>query len=459
MTRKYLSIFLTLLITVNIVSANFFLVQAADYLGDYDQSTNFGIANGFNLFILGDHTQSNVDSEGRVAVGGNATYSNYAVGSKLERSTTRADLIVGGDVNITSAQNLNGNTIISPTSNIIKYDMTHPNGVANPIRADIIDFGAARTFLQNASQTWAKYATNGTSKITYGQLVLEGTDPVLNVFSINGNNIDGSGFSLNSIYQINIVVPEKSTVLINVGGDNVGFGNYSIFYKGSTATTENGQYFLWNFYEATSLWNSNITIKGSVLAPNADWVANGFGNVEGNFIANSLSDGPSGSHLEAHNSLFKGTLPTVTPNNNPTAPSYSLSTDEDTPISDKVDGSDIDGDSLTYTKDSDPSNGTVVVNADGTWTYTPNKDYNGTDSFTVEVSDGKGGTAISTIIIDVFPVNDAPTVPNYNVTTPEDTPVSGTVVGADVDGDTLTYTKATDPANGTVTVAADGKWT
>ena len=58
---------------------------------------NLGIANDFNIFVFGDHTQSNVDSEGRVAVGGNATYTDYGVGSSVAPiSTDRADLIVQG---------------------------------------------------------------------------------------------------------------------------------------------------------------------------------------------------------------------------------------------------------------------------------------------------------------------------------------------------------------------------
>ncbi|WP_367066640.1 tandem-95 repeat protein [Oryzisolibacter sp. LB2S] len=151
---------------------------------------------------------------------------------------------------------------------------------------------------------------------------------------------------------------------------------------------------------------------------------------------------------------------TVTPvNDAPTVPDYSATTPEDTTISGTVVGSDVDGDSLTYTAGTPPSHGTVVVNPDGTYTYTPNADWNGTDSFTVIVDDGQGGTTTSTVTIEVTPVNDAPTVPNYSATTPEDTPISGTVVGSDVDGDTLTYTAGTPPSHGTVVVNPDGTYT
>ncbi|MGR5322283.1 Ig-like domain-containing protein, partial [Vibrio sp. DNB22_19_1] len=54
--------------------------------------------------------------------------------------------------------------------------------------------------------------------------------------------------------------------------------------------------------------------------------------------------------------------------------------------------------------------GSVTVDTDGNWTYTPNDDYNGSDSFTVEVSDGQGGTDTITVNIGVTPANDAPEV-------------------------------------------------
>uniref|UniRef100_UPI0025CE13BE tandem-95 repeat protein n=1 Tax=uncultured Pseudacidovorax sp. TaxID=679313 RepID=UPI0025CE13BE len=151
---------------------------------------------------------------------------------------------------------------------------------------------------------------------------------------------------------------------------------------------------------------------------------------------------------------------TVTPiNDAPTVADYVATTAEDTSVLGKVQGSDVDGDALSYAKASDPRSGSVVVSADGRWTYTPNQDFNGSDSFTVVVSDGNGGTATSTVRLTVTPVNDAPTVPDYTVATAEDTSVSGRVQGADVEGDTLSYAKGSDPGNGTVAVAADGRWT
>jgi hypothetical protein len=66
---------------------------------------------------------------------------------------------------------------------------------------------------------------------------------------------------------------------------------------------------------------------------------------------------------------------------------------------------DIEGDTLTVntTPVSGPSNGELILNADGTFTYTPNNNFNGTDSFVYEVSDGNGGTAQATATITVNP--------------------------------------------------------
>ncbi|MND62316.1 Peptidase S24-like protein [compost metagenome] len=151
---------------------------------------------------------------------------------------------------------------------------------------------------------------------------------------------------------------------------------------------------------------------------------------------------------------------TVSPvNDAPVASNDNKTTNEDTPVSGKITATDADGDAMTFIKGSNPSNGTVVVNADGTYTYTPNADFNGTDSFTVKVSDGKGGETTATITITVKAVNDAPVVTAGPVTTTENTPVSGKVTSTDADGDPLTAEKGTDPANGTVVVNPDGTYT
>jgi VCBS repeat-containing protein len=97
-------------------------------------------------------------------------------------------------------------------------------------------------------------------------------------------------------------------------------------------------------------------------------------------------------------------------NNAPVATGFTGGTgNEDTAIAGQVLASDADGDDLAYTvvTGDEPANGSVVVDAaTGAFTYTPNGNFNGTDSFTVTVSDGLGGTTTQVVQIVVNAVND-----------------------------------------------------
>ncbi len=147
-----------------------------------------------------------------------------------------------------------------------------------------------------------------------------------------------------------------------------------------------------------------------------------------------------------------------------------FTTTEGTPLTINVsdliaNDSDVDGDTLTATIDMQPANGTVTDNSDGTFTYTPTGNLNGTDSFTYVVSDGNAGTATATVTIEVTPVNDSPVaLDDSGFTTTEGTPLTITASDliandSDVDGDTLTATIDMQPINGTVTDNSDGTFT
>ena len=70
--------------------------------------------------------------------------------------------------------------------------------------------------------------------------------------------------------------------------------------------------------------------------------------------------------------------------------------------------SDADGDALSAAVVDGPLHGTLEMNADGTFTYTPDADYNGFDSFTYRANDGVDESELASVEIDVTPVNDAP---------------------------------------------------
>uniref|UniRef100_UPI000A48AE80 tandem-95 repeat protein n=1 Tax=Vibrio parahaemolyticus TaxID=670 RepID=UPI000A48AE80 len=105
-----------------------------------------------------------------------------------------------------------------------------------------------------------------------------------------------------------------------------------------------------------------------------------------------------------------------------------------------------------------PKNGTVIVNNDGTVTYTPDDNYVGEDTFTYIVTSG-GVSESTTVEVNVTPVNDAPVAKDDIATTQEDTAVTIDVLpnDTDVDGDKLSIQSASVPeAQGKVEIV-EGK--
>lgn len=129
-------------------------------------------------------------------------------------------------------------------------------------------------------------------------------------------------------------------------------------------------------------------------------------------------------------------VPAVDPPNN--APvfgsgTYAVTTQEDTPVSVSVIATDQDNDALTYTF-TQPING-VVSRTGSTYVYTPDKDYNGADSFTVTASDGEAST-LATVGVTVAPANDAPVAVNDVATGKAGTTVRVYALANDTDVDT-----------------------
>ncbi|WP_144053173.1 tandem-95 repeat protein, partial [Xenococcus sp. PCC 7305] len=145
----------------------------------------------------------------------------------------------------------------------------------------------------------------------------------------------------------------------------------------------------------------------------------------------------------------------------------SLTTDEDIPVNIVAIANDIDIDGnlnpTSTTVVSPATNGTVVNNGDGTFTYIPNPNYNGFDSFTYQITDAGGLTDIATVGITVNSVNDFPIANDENVTTDEDVPVNIAAIANDIDVDgNLVPTSATiiaQATNGTVVNNGDGTFT
>ncbi len=111
---------------------------------------------------------------------------------------------------------------------------------------------------------------------------------------------------------------------------------------------------------------------------------------------------------------------------------------------------DADGNSLTATLVSGPANGVLALSVDGTFTYTPNADFYGTDTFTYRANDGTVNSNVATVTITVTPVAD---IVNDATSTNEDTAVVLNVLTNDsFENAGRTVTSVTNGANGTVTI-------
>jgi hypothetical protein len=130
-------------------------------------------------------------------------------------------------------------------------------------------------------------------------------------------------------------------------------------------------------------------------------------------------------------------------NNAPVASVDSGSVNEDTTLSDTLTAADIDGDSLTFSIVSQPSNGvaTITNSATGAFNYVPGANYNGVDSFTFKANDGTDDSNTATFSITINSVNDAPiwspVIPDKTVGVSESTNIDLFTYHLDVDGSDL----------------------
>ncbi len=145
---------------------------------------------------------------------------------------------------------------------------------------------------------------------------------------------------------------------------------------------------------------------------------------------------------------------TVEPvNDPPVADDQSVTTDEDTPVAVTLTALDVEHNPLTYAIVTPPSHGSLSGTAPDL-TYTSNLNYNGPDSFTFKANDGELDSNLATVSITVNAVNDAPVADEQSVSTDEDTPVSVTLTGSDVENDPLTYAIVTAPSHGSLSGTA-----
>lgn len=137
-------------------------------------------------------------------------------------------------------------------------------------------------------------------------------------------------------------------------------------------------------------------------------------------------------------------------NDAPLADSNALSVREDKTLDITLTGSDVDGDVLDFVITLQPRNG-VLSGTGANISYTPNENYNGSDSFNFQSTDGSLNSTTANIRITVIPINDRPVATPQTVTLNEDESISFILTGTDIDEDSLTFALAGGNLSGIVT--------
>ena len=290
---------------------------------------------------------------------------------------------------------------------------------------------------------------NGTSEIIEGKILytpnenFNGTDTITYTISDSNSN----------------AVTKELTINVNAVND------VPIANNDSTSTSEDNQVIiniLSNDFDVEDvLAKENITLEqplnGSVILND---------NATITYTPNENFNGTDTFIYSVEDSSGAIRTATVTVNvdsinDNPTATiTTTATTDEDNSvIIDILNGAtDVDGDELIIESVTNGEHGITEVGNGEIIVYTPNENFNGTDTITYTISDGRGGVVTKEFTININSVNDAPTATDKTTTTRENKPVEIDVLTgtSDIDGDDLSLDSVTNGTNGTASIV-DGK--
>ena len=275
-----------------------------------------------------------------------------------------------------------------------------------------------------------------------------------NGFLINGVIIDDGldvgdsvGFAVSAAGDVNrdgiddLVI---GTRFASPNGDSAAGESYVVF--GSTAGFDAS-------LDLSALDGSTgIVFNGINADDNAGFPVSGAGDVNGDGLADLIIGaayaGPNGNDRAGESYVVFGV---DVANDPPVAVDDAAMTMEETPVVIDVLANDRDpDDAVTVVQVSNGAGGGVVINPDGTVTYTPGADFSGIDIFAYRIDDGRGGTDAAVVTITIDPVNDAPVAADDTAETTADTPVIVSVLAndSDAENDSLSVTAVSDPANG-----------
>ncbi|MFO0701137.1 MAG: tandem-95 repeat protein, partial [Nitrospira sp.] len=307
-------------------------------------------------------------------------------------------------------------------------------------------------------------ATNDVPVLTFGEgdknFTEDGLAVMIDVLP-TVSDLDSTNFDTGTLtitISANPSVDDRVELLnTGMGAGQIGVSGTNVYYGGTLIGTQTGGIGAVPFV-VTFNADADASIVGEVMANIRFWVAGDTPSTATRTIEAVLTDGDGGTSLTASKQI------TVTAVNDPTiiTGGTSGSGAEDTTITNTLTATDAEGlaDGTVFTVSTGATNGTASIDpATGLWSYQPNADWHGSDSFTVTITDDAGNTATQVISVTVTPVVD---ITDDSLTTTEDTAISANVLtgtnGATADNfeGTPVLTSVTQGANGSVTFLANG---
>lgn len=332
-----------------------------------------------------------------------------------------------------------------------------------PVDEDTVLNIAAPGVLGNDSDSDGQpIAVSGGTNPSHGTLTL-GTDGSF-VYTPNENFNGNDNFTYTILDSKGATATATATITVNAINDNPVAAHDSAMTTQNTAVN-------------VSVLNNDSDVDGdSLTIADVTVPANGTADIGSGMITYTPNSDFTGTDSfgytvsDGKGGTATGTVSiTVTRiNTPPVAAADSFSVDEDGLLTIPAPGvlendSDADSDPLTALVIAGPSHGSLILNPDGSFTYTPSANYNGTDSFSYKANDGLIDSTPATVSITLSSVNDPPVAASDAYSTNQNTALAIATPGVlgndtDDDGDSLTASVATGPSHGSLILNSDGSF-
>ena len=300
------------------------------------------------------------------------------------------------------------------------------------------------------------------------ELVFDGSDQTVGM-RFNGVDIPQNAYVSNAFIQFQVDEASLEPTFLIIEGEDV--DNAETFSSSSNISPRprTGAYLSWSPNPWRSVGEAGVDQRTPNIAPVIQEIVNRSGWSSGNSLAIIITgtgervaeafDGDPNAAPLLHVEFTSESPPNIMP----VAVDDAFTIDEDTPLTGDVLANDTLGDApnlVSLAAGGDVSNGTLTLNTDGSFEYTPGFNYNGPDSFTYTITDVDNETATAVVTITVNSVNDLPVAVDDALSTPEDTPLTGDVLANDTLGDAPNLVSlVSGVSHGGLILNADGSFT